>query len=178
MSSRSGRWSNRRSTAADPRLDRRPWWDPSVAHTTLFSAEALGFRVRCWHRLRERRWRRFIYTRQGNPRANYCAWIPRFCSQRWVRPEEEDDWRSGPTCKGHTWKRKGKNVEWAGVKEFGPRLRLWMAGGLRGGVGRPRQRGFGPGAGFLHFFLFKFKLQFVFNYFKSKWVTNSNLFWI
>jgi hypothetical protein len=34
------------------------------------------------------------------------------------------------------------------------------------------------GAGFLHFFLFKFKLLFVFNYFKSKWVTNSNLFWI
>jgi hypothetical protein len=75
-----------------------------------------------------------------------------------------------------TQEKKGKNVEWAGVQEFGPRLRLWTADGLRGGVGGPRQRGFGPGAGFLHFFLFKFKLLFVFNYFKSKWVTNSNLF--
>jgi hypothetical protein len=42
MLSRSGRWPNRRSTAADPRLDRQPWRDPSVAHTTLFSAEVLG----------------------------------------------------------------------------------------------------------------------------------------
>jgi hypothetical protein len=85
-----------------------------------------------------------------------------------VRVEEENDRRSGPTCKRHTRKRKGKNVEWAGVLEFGPRLRLWTADGLRGGVGGPRQRGFGPGAGFLHLFLFKFKLLFVFNHFKSK----------
>ena len=67
-----------------------------------------------------------------------------------------------------TQEKKGKNVEWAGVQEFGPRLRLWTADGLRGGVGGPRQRGFGPGAGFLHLFLFKFKLLFVFNHFKSK----------
>jgi hypothetical protein len=37
------------------RASPRPWRDPSVAHTTLFSAEALGFRVRCWHKLGEGR---------------------------------------------------------------------------------------------------------------------------
>jgi hypothetical protein len=120
----------------------------------------------------------FICAWQGNPRPTTLRGFRGHCCRQQVRAEQENDRRSGPTCKRHTRKRKGKNVEWAGVQEFGPRLRLWTTDGLRGGVGGPRQRGFGPGAGFLHFFLFKFKLLFVFNYFKSKWVTNSNLFWI
>jgi hypothetical protein len=64
----------------------------------------------------------------NNPRPSRRETLQR---ARFCYGEEESADQVGPTWKFHKRKRKGKSIEWAGAQEFGPRLRLRPAGGLR-----------------------------------------------